>query len=109
MSARRSSPSRPGAGRAEIQLAEHRPPACRSLSRGASQPSQQPLEAIGRHVARRSRQRLNPLGSRAGQRRMKICFVVNEFFGWGKYGGFGSATRMIATGLAANGVEGDVV
>jgi glycosyltransferase involved in cell wall biosynthesis len=40
---------------------------------------------------------------------MKICFVVNEFFGWGKYGGFGSATRMIATGLAAQGVEVDVV
>jgi glycosyltransferase involved in cell wall biosynthesis len=40
---------------------------------------------------------------------MKICFVVNEFFGWGKYGGFGSATRMIATGLAARGVEVDVV
>jgi len=40
---------------------------------------------------------------------MKICFVVNEFFGWGKYGGFGSATRMIATGLAAKGVEVDVV
>jgi len=40
---------------------------------------------------------------------MKICFVVNEFFGWGKYGGFGSATRMIATGLAAKGLEVDVV
>lgn len=40
---------------------------------------------------------------------MKICFVVNEFFGWGKYGGFGSATRMIATGLAAIGIEVDVV
>ena len=40
---------------------------------------------------------------------MKICFVVNEFFGWGKYGGFGSATRMIATGLAAQGVAVDVV
>jgi len=40
---------------------------------------------------------------------MKICFVVNEFFGWGKYGGFGSATRMIATGLAAKGVKVDVV
>lgn len=40
---------------------------------------------------------------------MKICFVVNEFFGWGKYGGFGSATRMIASGLAARGVEVDVV
>lgn len=40
---------------------------------------------------------------------MKVCFVVNEFFGWGKFGGFGSATRMIATGLAARGVEVDVV
>lgn len=40
---------------------------------------------------------------------MKICFVVNEFFGWGKYGGFGSATRMIANGLAARGIEVDVV
>lgn len=40
---------------------------------------------------------------------MKVCFIVNEFFGWGKYGGFGSATRMIATGLAARGVEVDVV
>lgn len=40
---------------------------------------------------------------------MKVCFVVNEFFGWGKYGGFGSATRMIATGLAEQGVEVDVV
>lgn len=40
---------------------------------------------------------------------MKICFVVNEFFGWGKYGGFGSATRMIANGLAAKGIEVDVV
>jgi glycosyltransferase involved in cell wall biosynthesis len=40
---------------------------------------------------------------------MKVCFVVNEFFGWGKFGGFGSATRMIAAGLAARGVEVDVV
>lgn len=40
---------------------------------------------------------------------MKVCFVVNEFFGWGKYGGFGSATRMIANGLAAKGIEVDVV
>ncbi len=40
---------------------------------------------------------------------MKICYVVNEFFGWGKYGGFGSATRMIAVGLAQRGVEVDVV
>jgi glycosyltransferase involved in cell wall biosynthesis len=40
---------------------------------------------------------------------MKICFIVNEFFGWGKYGGFGSATRLIATGLAEKGVEVDVV
>ena len=36
---------------------------------------------------------------------MRVCFIVNEFFAWGKYGGFGSSTRNIATELAKRGLE----
>jgi glycosyltransferase involved in cell wall biosynthesis len=36
---------------------------------------------------------------------MKICFISNEFFAWGKYGGFGRATRVIARELAKIGHE----
>ena len=40
---------------------------------------------------------------------MRICIVVNEFFGWGKFGGFGSAARLLATELASQGVDVSVV
>lgn len=36
---------------------------------------------------------------------MKICFVSVEIFAWGKYGGFGRATRTIGRELAKRGVE----
>ena len=36
---------------------------------------------------------------------MKLCFVCGEIFAWGKYGGFGRATRWIARDLAARGHE----
>ena len=40
---------------------------------------------------------------------MKICFIVNEFFAWGKYGGFGSSTRLLATELAKRGIDVTVI
>jgi glycosyltransferase involved in cell wall biosynthesis len=40
---------------------------------------------------------------------MKVCFIVSEFFGWGKYGGYGSATRVLATELARRGLRVTVV
>ena len=36
---------------------------------------------------------------------MHICFVCVEFFAWGKYGGFGRATRTIGRELAQRGVQ----
>jgi len=36
---------------------------------------------------------------------MKVCFVVSQIFAWGKYGGFGSMVRSLATGLVQKGVE----
>jgi glycosyltransferase involved in cell wall biosynthesis len=36
---------------------------------------------------------------------MRICLVCVEIFAWGKYGGFGRATRMIGRELAHRGVE----
>jgi glycosyltransferase involved in cell wall biosynthesis len=36
---------------------------------------------------------------------MRICFVVNEIFHWGVYGGFGSLTRTIGSELAKRGHE----
>ena len=38
-----------------------------------------------------------------------VCFIALEYFGWGKYGGIGKATRDIATGLAGRGVEVSVI
>ncbi len=40
---------------------------------------------------------------------MHVCFLALEYFGWGKYGGIGKATRDIATGLAKQGVKVSVV
>lgn len=40
---------------------------------------------------------------------MKVCFIVSEFFGWGKYGGYGTATRVVATELVRRGHEVSVV
>jgi glycosyltransferase involved in cell wall biosynthesis len=40
---------------------------------------------------------------------MKVCLVCVEFFGWGKCGGFGRATRMIGRELARRGIETVVV
>jgi glycosyltransferase involved in cell wall biosynthesis len=36
---------------------------------------------------------------------MRICFLCVEIFAWGKYGGFGRATRMIGRELARRGVD----
>ena len=36
---------------------------------------------------------------------MRVCFVVSQLFAWGKYGGFGSLTRMLGRELVKRGVE----
>jgi len=36
---------------------------------------------------------------------MKICLISVEIFAWGKYGGFGRATRTIGRELAKRGVD----
>jgi glycosyltransferase involved in cell wall biosynthesis len=36
---------------------------------------------------------------------MRICLISVEIFAWGKYGGFGRATRVIGAELAKRGVE----
>jgi glycosyltransferase involved in cell wall biosynthesis len=36
---------------------------------------------------------------------MKICLLCTEIFNWGKYGGFGRATRIIGRELVKHGVE----
>jgi glycosyltransferase involved in cell wall biosynthesis len=40
---------------------------------------------------------------------MKVCFIVSEFFAWGKYGGYGTATRVLAAELVRRGLEVSVV
>jgi glycosyltransferase involved in cell wall biosynthesis len=36
---------------------------------------------------------------------VKLCFLVSEFFAWGKYGGYGTATRVVATELVRRGLD----
>ncbi len=36
---------------------------------------------------------------------MRVCLISVEIFAWGKYGGFGRATRLIGRELARRGVE----
>jgi glycosyltransferase involved in cell wall biosynthesis len=36
---------------------------------------------------------------------MRVCFICVEIFAWGKYGGFGRATRMIGRELVRRGIE----
>ncbi len=36
---------------------------------------------------------------------MRICFLVSEFFSWGKHGGYGTATRVLAAELARRGLD----
>lgn len=36
---------------------------------------------------------------------MRVCFICVEIFAWGKYGGFGRATRTIGGELAKRGIE----
>ncbi|WP_447968072.1 glycogen/starch synthase [Nitrospira sp. M1] len=36
---------------------------------------------------------------------MRVCLICVEFFGWGKYGGFGRAARTIGRELVKRGVE----
>ncbi|MBN1493528.1 MAG: glycosyltransferase family 4 protein [Candidatus Omnitrophica bacterium] len=36
---------------------------------------------------------------------MKICFLCTEIFAWGKYGGFGRATRTIGRELVQRGID----
>jgi len=38
-----------------------------------------------------------------------VCLIALEYFGWGKYGGIGRATRDIASGLAERGVDVSVI
>jgi len=40
---------------------------------------------------------------------MRVCFIVSEFFAWGKYGGYGTATRVLATELVRRGFDITVV
>ncbi len=40
---------------------------------------------------------------------MRVCLVATELFHWGRYGGFGKATRMIGAGLAERGIDVSVV
>jgi glycosyltransferase involved in cell wall biosynthesis len=40
---------------------------------------------------------------------LSVCLIATEIFAWGKYGGFGSCTRAIGSGLAERGVEVSVV
>ena len=40
---------------------------------------------------------------------MRVCFAVSEFFRWGKYGGYGSSTRILAAELVKRGVDVSVV
>jgi glycosyltransferase involved in cell wall biosynthesis len=36
---------------------------------------------------------------------VKLCFLVSEYFRWGKHGGYGTSTRLLATALASRGFE----
>lgn len=36
---------------------------------------------------------------------MKICLLCTEIFAWGKYGGFGRATRLIGQELVKSGIQ----
>ncbi len=36
---------------------------------------------------------------------MRVCLISTEIFAWGKYGGFGRATRLIGRELAKRGIE----
>ncbi len=40
---------------------------------------------------------------------MKVCFLCTEIFAWGKFGGFGRATRTIGRELVKRGVEVTVI
>lgn len=40
---------------------------------------------------------------------MRICFLVSEFFSWGKYGGYGTATRVLTAELARRGLDVTVI
>jgi glycosyltransferase involved in cell wall biosynthesis len=39
------------------------------------------------------------------EKTMKVCLICVEIFAWGKYGGFGRATRMIGRELVKRGIE----
>ena len=40
---------------------------------------------------------------------LKICFLVSEYFRWGKFGGYGTSTRLLATQLVRRGFEVSVL
>ena len=40
---------------------------------------------------------------------MRICLICVEIFAWGKYGGFGRATRMLGRELVRRGMSVDAV
>ena len=39
----------------------------------------------------------------------RVCILASQYFAWGKYGGFGSMSRKLATSLAAAGVQVEVI
>lgn len=39
----------------------------------------------------------------------RVCILASQYFAWGKYGGFGSMSRKLATSLAAAGVSVEVI
>jgi glycosyltransferase involved in cell wall biosynthesis len=40
---------------------------------------------------------------------VRVCFLVSEFFAWGKYGGYGTSTRVLGTELVRRGLEVSVI
>jgi glycosyltransferase involved in cell wall biosynthesis len=40
---------------------------------------------------------------------VRVCFLVSEFFAWGKYGGYGTSTRVVTTELARRGLDITVI
>ena len=43
------------------------------------------------------------------EKKLKICILASQYFGWGKYGGFGSMSRRLAESIASRGIETSVI
>lgn len=48
---------------------------------------------------------MKDLATTGAKERMRVCLICVEIFAWGKYGGFGRATRTIGKELVKRGVE----